>query len=409
MTSYRPAFASYALLACLFLSAACGTAWAVPGAPERPWTMPQPALLESMGFQMGGWIQQGITLNDRQPSNGFNGPVGLNDLDREFQMNQLWLYFDRPLRNNGEGWGLGAHLDLVYGTDWRFAINNGLEDRINGLHGQTYGMVIPQAYVTVGYNDLSVKMGHFASPMLVYETVPTVATPLYSHSYAMAFSEVILATGVVADYKMTENFTPFFGFTRGWMQWEDNNGALDWTGGFHYTFRPWKTKISYAANCGPQDPGGRQQRFSQVALVRQPLGRKWEYIFQTDYGSELYAAPGGGTADWYGVCQYLNYSINPRWRAIVRAEWFRDDDGARVYGPPPGAGIRAWPGAPGFAGDFYELTLGLNWRPHPNVLVRPECRWDWYEGTLNSAGQLPFNDGNSSSQFLFACDLVITF
>ena len=374
-----------------------------------PWTIPQPCFLQALGAKVGGWVDGGMTFNDRQPTNGFNGPVGLNDLDREFQMNQLWLFIDRPMQNKGEGWGLGAHLDMMYGTDWRFGVNNGLEDRINAFEGQTYGMVIPQAFITVGYNDLTVKMGHFGSELLVYETVPAVANPLYSHSYAIAFGQPLLVTGVIAEYKLTENFKPFFGFTRGWMQWEDNNGALDWTGGFHWTLSQTKTKITYAAECGPQDDAGRQQRFSQVFLVRQPIGPKWEYIFETTTGTELYAAPGGATAEWYDICQYALYKINSKWQAVARYEWFRDDDGARVFGPPPQAGIRAWPGAPGFAGDFNELTLGLNWRPHANVVVRPECRWDWYDGTRNSQNQLPFNDGNSASQFLFAADVIFTF
>jgi hypothetical protein len=379
------------------------------GPAPAPWTIPQPSVLESMGARVGGWVDQGITFNSHSPSNGFNGPVGLNDLDREWQMNQLWLYIDRPLQNNGQGWGLGARIDLVYGTDWRFGINNGLEDRINAFDGQTYGMVIPQAYATVGYNDLKVNIGHFGSPLLVYETVPAVANPFYSHSYAIAFSQPLLVTGVVAEYQLNERLTPFFGFHRGWMQWEDNNGAVDWTGGFRWVSDSKRTTLSYAASCGPQDVEGRQQRFSHVMLMRQKIGCRWEYIFQHDFGSELYAAPGGETAEWYGITQYMHYTINSKWKASGRFEWFRDDDGARVAGPPPAAGIRAWPGAPGFAGDFYELTLGLNWRPHPNVLVRPECRWDWYEGTRNVASQLPFNDGNSDSQLLVATDVIFTF
>ena len=66
-----------------------------------------------------------------------------------------------------------------------------------------------------------------------------------------------------------------------------------------------------------------------------------------------------------------------------------------------------WP-PPGFDGSFSELTLGLNWRPHPNFVIRPEVRWDCYTGTTNIAGQLPFDDGRRS-QFLFATDLIFSF
>jgi hypothetical protein len=371
--------------------------------------MPQPCWLQKIGGKVGGWVDQGYTFNDRAPRNHFNGPVGLNDLDREWQVNQAWLFIDRPLQNNGEGLGIGGHVDLVYGTDWRFGISNGLEDRINAFNGQTYGMVIPQAYGLVGFNNLTLKLGHFGGPQLLYETVPSPMNPFYSHSYAMAFSQPLLVTGAIAEYKLTPGFTPFFGFHRGWMQWEDNNGAVDLTTGFRWQSCDQRTGLAYAMSCGPQDPAGRQQRFTHTLLARRKLTERLEYIFQHDLGTELYAAPNGGTADWYGIMQYFVYTLNPKWTALARLEWFRDDDGARVFGPPPQAGIRAWPGAPGFAGDFWELTVGLNWRPHPNFLIRPECRWDWYEGTRNVAGQLPFNDGNSAQQLLLGTDIIFTF
>ena len=66
---------------------------------------------------------------------------------------------------------IGGHVDLLFGTDWRFGVNHGLEDRINSFSDQDYGMVIPQAYMEVAFNNLSVKLGHFAA-ILDYEVIP---------------------------------------------------------------------------------------------------------------------------------------------------------------------------------------------------------------------------------------------
>jgi len=105
----------------------------------------------------------------------------------------------------------------------------------------------------------------------------------------------------------------------------------------------------------------------------------------------------------------LIYKLNSRWSAGLRTEWFRDADGTRVAGIGNWIGSdRGWRGA-GFAGNFYEVSAGLNWRPHSNVLLRPELRWDWYNGPANSGGELPFDDGNKDSQFLAAVDLIVTF
>ena len=32
------------------------------------------------------------------------------------------------------------------------------------------------------------------------------------------------------------------------------------------------------------------------------------------------------------------------------------------------------------AGNYYEATAGINYRPHANVVLRPEVRIDWYDG-----------------------------
>jgi len=103
--------------------------------------------------------------------------------------------------------------------------------------------------------------------------------------------------------------------------------------------------------------------------------------------------------------------VQPRvWKAGLRVEWLQDTDGTRVAGVGNWIGSnRGWTGKPGFAGDFYEVTLGLNYRPHANFVLRPELRWDWYDGSRNIDQQLPFNDGLNASQFTAALDMVVTF
>ena len=70
---------------------------------------------------------------------------------------------------------------------------------------------------------------------------------------------------------------------------------------------------------------------------------------------------------------------------------------------------KRWRGAPGFAGNFYELTAGVNWRPHANFVFRPEIRYDWYDGTTNLANQLPFDNGTKDDQLLLAVDMIFTY
>jgi hypothetical protein len=305
---------------------------------------------------------------------------------------------------------------MIYGTDWRFGINKGLEDRINGFNFQTYGLVIPQAYVEIAYNYLSVKVGHYAA-ILDYEVVPAPPNPFYSHSYSYGYTVPQLVTGALADYKLTDQFSIQAGFHRGWFMFEDNNDDLDFIGGVKWSSADQRTSLRYAISTGAQDfvpspiytTSGENNRFVYSLVAQQKLTDRFEYILVHNLGIENDFFPTGQDAEWYGLNQYFRYTINPRWQANVRIEWLRDDDGARVAGPGNIPGVRAWDGF-GFAGNFYELTLGAIWRPHPNLIARPEVRWDWYQGLPNPQnGELPFDGGNGDDQFIVGGDLIFLF
>ncbi|MDA7951378.1 MAG: porin, partial [Pirellulaceae bacterium] len=116
------------------------------------------------------------------------------------------------------------------------------------------------------------------------------------------------------------------------------------------------------------------------------------YTFQHDLG--INDGLGGPNADseWYGINQYLVYDINDCWAVGGRFEWFRDDDGARIGAN--GAG----------EGSYYAVTTGLNYKYNANFTLRPELRWDWFDGMGN-----PYDFGNSKEQFTFGFDGVFTF
>ena len=102
-------------------------------------------------------------------------------------------------------------------------------------------------------------------------------------------------------------------------------------------------------------------------VFQQKLGQRWQYVLQHDYATEPGAGADGTTACWYGIDQYLFYTINERWKAGVRYEWFHDPRTAHECRRRT---------AHQTDGDYYELSTGLNWRPNEQD-VRPELRWDW--------------------------------
>ena len=171
-------------------------------------------------------------------------------------------------------------------------------------------------------------------------------------------------------------------------------GSIGWTSS------DCRTNIAFTADAArEQDDPSSNVRTLFSLVVQQKFFERWQYVIQWDYGSEPAAGLPNPTtngnptvASWYGLNQYLFRTINERWKAGLRFEWFRDENGSRVTDA-------------GRTADYYELTAGLNWTPNKHVTLRPELRWDW----TSAPGYYPFGDGTKSNQGLLDCDLIVRF
>ncbi len=52
-------------------------------------------------------------------------------------------------------------------------------------------------------------------------------------------------TGMLAEYKMDENWSVQGGFHRGWSQLDNDNQSLDFLGGFRWQSNDQRTIVSY--------------------------------------------------------------------------------------------------------------------------------------------------------------------
>ena len=207
-------------------------------------------MLKELGIVQYGWLEQGATFNSLSPMNRWNGPVSTNDRSNEYEMNQLWLGWERPVKTDGCGWDIGGRIDLMYGSDWRYGECYGLETNLDAPN-HLYGFILPQFYMEVGYNDLTVKMGHFA-PSIGYEVVAAPGNFFYSHSYALGYSEPVLVTGLQADYKLSNHWNVIGGFNNGFNEFEDQNGMLHFLGGAKWHNDEHKVSLSLMTDIGPQ-------------------------------------------------------------------------------------------------------------------------------------------------------------
>lgn len=371
-------------------------------------------------WKIAGWTAASYTWNPDNPADRFNGPVTWTDRSNDFQLNQQYLYFENPTDTGGLGWDVGWRIDALYGTDHRFVAATGLENESDNSQNwnqdhRFYGLVLPQMYAEIAFNDLKVKVGKFYA-MHGYFVVPTIGNFFNSLPYTFQYGEPFTHTGILGTYQMTDNLTASAGVVRGWDNFDDTNPNLGYMGGFTYTGPAGGTlafvsMVSSEASFDPTSDGW-TPRYIQ-SLVYSKTAGAWTYVAQSDFGDQQDARSDGRDAQWYGLNQYLFLKTSDQWSWGGNFEWFKDEDGFRVGGflaTQPDGSLRGLPASrSGFDGDFYQITLGPRWTPNGNWIIRPNCRWDWYDGPANAGGELPYDDGTDSNQFIFGTDVVLTY
>ena len=317
----------------------------------------------SSPYEIGGWTAMGYHDNNIPLSQAYNDLLSFDDVPDHLHLNQQWFYIGRTT-DGSNGLDLGGRIDVVYGTDAQKTQsfgNPGAGVRGFGTfdasldHGE-YGWAIPQAYGEVALGDLSVKVGHFFTP-IGYEVIPVTGNFFRSHSYTMYNSEPFTHTGALATYTGMEGVTLYGGWALGWDTGFDqlNQGNLALSGfalelAEDVTF----TYMNAYGNFGWRD-GGDDNSILHSNVLSVGLTDNLKYIAQSDILET--SNPGVSEYDTVGLNQYLIYQINEVFSTGGRLEWWKAD------------GV-----------SFYEATGGVNIRVLDNLVFRPEYRQDWAPG-----------------------------
>jgi hypothetical protein len=374
---------------------------------------------ECSPWKVRGWLNGGFMWNTDDPASHFNGPVTFADRD-DGQFNQWYLIMERTLDTECGAWDWGGRVDLLYGSDYRFTLARGLDAHDDftakwNSDDRFYGLAMPQAYLQAGNGTWDVKLGHFYT-IIGYEVVPAPDNFFYTHAYTMQYGEPFTHTGMLVTYNPNEQLAIMGGVTYGWDNFEDVYDDVSFLGGVTFTSSDKNQKLAYAVHVGDEEQTfatvePNDTRFVQSIVYSRTLTDRFSYVVQSDWGYQENAFGAGERAEWYGINQYLFHKINCCLTSGLRFEWFRDDDGFRVApaGDYPNLGFSNNPAsAGGFEGDFFEVAYGLNYKPAGccNLVLRPEIRWDWYDGDPNALGNEPFDDGAGDDQFLAGFDVI---
>ena len=183
------------------------------------------------GINLYGWLDAGFVGNTSSPASNFNGPYNAVDRANEGMFNQLYLIAEQKLPSDGCH-GFGGRVDVIYGEDFFLAQSVGLENHDDGSphwNPQYYGVAIPQAYVEMGRTDLSVRVGHFYSP-IGYEGLPAATNFFYTKSYSYQFAGPFTHWVPLATWAPCDCWELQGGVTNGWdtldREPEDNVNLL---------------------------------------------------------------------------------------------------------------------------------------------------------------------------------------
>ncbi|MBP6365757.1 MAG: porin [Nitrosomonas sp.] len=408
--------------------------------------------LKESGIKVGGWIHGGATFNPSQ-NDGFNGPVTFADQSNRFQLNQLNIFLERAVRTEGKGWDVGFRADFMFGTDAIFTqaygnpafdVNNGrsLSDRGNWdlevccNSSRTYGIAFPQAFVEVYApiaNGLNIKAGHFYTP-IGYETVPAPNNFFYTHAYTMQYGEPFTHTGLLANYNVDKNWSVMAGTitgsgTGGWDgNFDKQLGNWGGIGGVTWTSDNRRSSLNIAGTGSTTSTRSNNFWGMYSIVLKHMITNKTHFILQHDHGfaDGVLTARGLTNANWYGINTHTYYDLTPDLSIGVRAEWFRDRDGFRVFSPGRIAAATNHLGTSFASGvgltatstpaDYYAVTIGANWKAARTLNlgwgglrqlnIRPNIRWDRADA-IDVAAYRPF--GGNKDQILFSLDAVLPF
>jgi len=408
--------------------------------------------MKNLGLKIGGWANAGVTYNAASPTNGFNGPVTFGDRSAEFQLNQLNIFVQRTVAAEGDAWDFGGRFDAMFGTDSIFTqaygspaldVNSGLvKNRGNwdlNLLGSNsnrfYDIALPQAYAEayapIG-NGLNIKAGHFYTP-IGYETVPAPDNFFYTHAYTMQYGEPFTHTGVMGNYTVDKNWAVMGGVTTGSATggWDGsfNQQLGNWGGlaGTTWTSDDKNTSANISGTYGSTSEQSSKKWGLYSIVLKHNITDKTHLMLQHDHGYANGVLINNASTDteWYGLNMHLTYDIKDNLTAGIRTEWFRDQNGFRVWSPQRvaaassnGLDSYASGGNGNYSGSnfgsgasYYGITAGINWKPMKWLNIRPNVRYDWADGVQanGSSRYLPFGNGNRDSQFLFSSDFNVNF
>jgi Putative beta-barrel porin-2, OmpL-like. bbp2 len=316
-----------------------------------------------LGIKISGYIETAFNASNRANERVIVGRL-YERASNQFSLNALKLTLDRPF--DPKKADAGFHADLVFGQNAPVLQSTGFNLGPNGDVYQLYGTLnLP----TSNGNGVQIRVGRMAT-FLGLELIETPLNPNVSIGNAFIYAENFTQTGLSVEHRFTPVVDVAFRVMNGWDQVQDVNGRLSYMARLGLTPDA-QSSVALAAFAGPEAADNDTAiRSGFEVLASRRMGRFTGYL-QGDVGREQRnAALPDSTRDatWWAAGSWLVVDATQRVGVALRADYLSDRMAART------AGAFGLVGAPSHR--LASATITLNIKAVPNVLLRPEIRYD---------------------------------
>ncbi len=344
-------------------------------------------ILPLLGLKFSGYVESAFNMSNRASDRAIVGRL-YERTSNQFSLNALKLSVDRAY--DATKLDAGFHADMIFGQNAPVLQSAGFNLGLNGDGYQLYGTL---NFPTANGNGVQVKIGLMAT-FLGMELIETPLNPNVSIANQFIYVENFTQTGMSVEHRFNKYVDAQVRVLNGWDQVQDVNGRLSYMA--RVGLAPGaSTSVAFSAFTGPEQADNNSAMRSGVeVLASQRIGKVTTYV-QGDYGREqMNEALPDPTRDatWWAAGTWLVVEATPKVGIALRGDYLADRASART------ASAFGIVGAPGHR--LSSATATLNLKTMPNVLIRPELRFDRSNQQVFAARNQQFSVGLSAT-YLF--------
>jgi hypothetical protein len=316
------------------------------------------------GVKISGYAEASYSYSTEPSGTAIVGRI-FDRVHDQAMLNGLVLVLDKPY--DADKLSAGFHGELIFGQNASVIKSGGFSLGDQGDIPHLYGTLnIP----TPNGNGLQLKFGRMVTLMGV-EVIEDVVNPNWSEGYQFIYVENFTALGLSAEYKFNQYLDAQLRVNNGWDVVQDNNSRKSFMGRLGI-YPDDKSSIGLVGYVGPEQAvDSTADRYGVNVILNRKVGSKTSVWLQGDYGQEEANAAlpdPAQDAKWWAIGGWLTHDFTPGFGLALRADYLDDQNGART------SGFLGFPSNTGL--KVGSATLTANIRAWPQVLVRPEVRYD---------------------------------